>query len=153
MFSKHSVQHHRANTDTPSAGRRAPVLGTVVSVSCRQQGVDAAQGKAAKGTSSKPATTANRRGKSRGDEGQLNRTPLRHSDASVCVSRKNSSSSGLSPNWGLHRRFERVALQSGAQRGFIREIVALLTKFVLGTVIIANIVMIVHTSYSYTNTK
>ena len=82
----------------PSAGRRAPVVGTVVSVGCKQQGVDAAQGKAAKGTSSKPATTANRRGKSRGDEGQLNRTPLRHSDASVCVSRKNSSSSGLSPS-------------------------------------------------------
>jgi len=29
----------------------------VVSVSCRQQGVDAAQGKVAKGTISKPATT------------------------------------------------------------------------------------------------
>ena len=41
----------------PSAGRRAPVVGTVVSVSCRQQGVDAAQGKVAKGTISKPATT------------------------------------------------------------------------------------------------
>jgi len=32
-------------------------VGTVVSVSCRQQGVDAAQGKVAKGTISKPATT------------------------------------------------------------------------------------------------
>ena len=41
----------------PSAGRRAPVVGTVVSVSCRQQGVDAAQGKVAKGTISMPATT------------------------------------------------------------------------------------------------
>jgi len=32
----------------PSAGRRAPVVGTVVSVGCKQQGVDAAQGKAAR---------------------------------------------------------------------------------------------------------
>ena len=32
----------------PSTGRRAPVVGTVVSVGCKQQGVDAAQGKAAR---------------------------------------------------------------------------------------------------------
>ena len=37
-LSKHSGQHHRANT----------VSRTVVSVGCKQQGVDAAQGKAAR---------------------------------------------------------------------------------------------------------